>query len=198
MRIPRRWVVIVALVGLCFIVYPFFGASQSEKQGYAQEREAVKIEQQWHNEVINNEPVTVNNVLVMRVPRFGPNWVRTIREGVSEAQLNSGIGHYPQTNKVGERGNYGLAGHRTGWGDALFNIDRLVKGDEVRITSPTRDYVYTVVCHVVVSPEEVGVLSTVPNQKCAGSGKLLTLTTCTPKYINTSRYIVFARLKESL
>lgn len=198
MRLRKVWVVSLIILGLYCILYPAFSAKDSERQAIRQESESLVIQRDWHNQIVNNEPVTNSNVLLMRVPRFGPDWIRTIREGVSEAQLNSGIGHYPQTNKVGERGNYGLAGHRTGWGDALFNIDRLVKGDEIRITSPTRDYVYTVVCHVVVSPQEVGVLNAVPNHKCAGSGKLLTLTTCTPKYINTSRYIVFAQLKESL
>jgi sortase A len=193
----RKWIsLLLTIVGLYLILNSLFKMQSSEQQAFAQEKFALKVELDWNNFQTSDETKQV--AATIRIPRLGKDWVRTIREGVSEAQLNAGIGHYPQTNNVGEKGNYGLAGHRTGWGDALFDADKLVKGDEIKIKTATNEYVYTVVCHVVVSPEEVGVLNAVPNQKCAGSGKMLTLTTCTPKYINTSRYIIFARLKETL
>lgn len=165
-----------------------------ERESMAQNNAAVQVESQWNRfETVPDVPATI------RIPRLGQEWVRTIREGVSEAQLNAGVGHYPQTNNVGERGNYGLAAHRTGHGDALYNVDKLVKGDEISVRTATKTYTYVVQCHVIVSPETVSVLDPVPNAGCATkSGRWLTLTTCEPKYINTERWIVFASLKETL
>lgn len=174
-------------LGLGFVSVPIVENNIiSPRIGEAQDREADKIIQGW------TEGKTGGEVLI--IPKLGKGWAKPIREGVGDEQLNAGIGHYPFTSPVNSQGNYGLAGHRSGNGNALLDIERLVKGDPIMVVTSSDLHVYRVVCHVVVSPHEVGVLNTVPNQKCANSaGKWLTLTTCSPKYGNTERYIVFAK-----
>ena len=80
---------------------------------------------------------------IMYIPRFGPNYYRTIAEGVSlEPVLNRmGMGHYPSTARPGEVGNFAMAGHRVTYGKPLNLIAEMQPGDRIYIcllyTSPS-------------------------------------------------------------
>ena len=110
-------------------------------------------------------------------------------QGVGDDDLRRGPGHYPQTVFPGQHGNAAIAGHRTTYGAPFFSLNELSLGDDIDVTDTSgRTFVYTVSAPPgVVSPDDVGVLDPT-------SFAQLTLTTCNPRYSDTSRLIVVADL----
>lgn len=109
--------------------------------------------------------------------------------GVSKANLRAGIGHIPGTAAPGQAGNCALAGHRNYAFKKLFSrLDELKAGDEIRITTKKEDLTYKVTETKVVTPDDVSVL------KGSKDKSIITLITCTPKYVASHRLIVTAEL----
>jgi sortase A len=130
-----------------------------------------------------------------RAPRLGPDYVRQIAEGTSmDEVLNKvGLGRYLSSSLPGEVGNVALAAHRSGNGGPFRNIDKFESGDLVFIETADAVYTYRYLQTKVVSPDAIGVIAASPEGLTATttSDKFLTLTTCTPIYINTERLIVW-------
>lgn len=128
-------------------------------------------------------------------PRLGENYVREIAEGtgLNEVLNTVGIGHYQNTQMPGEVGNFAIAGHRNGNGGPMRNIDKFVDGDLVYVETATTKFTYKYLQTKIVSPDDLSVIDAQPAElsKKAESGKYLTLTSCTPIYVNTDRIIVW-------
>ena len=113
-------------------------------------------------------------------------------QGVSLADLTRGPGHYPGTALPGEKGNFAVAGHRTTYGAPFFNLDQLRKGDEVVVTTRDRKkFTYRVRTQEIVAPGDTWVIEPDPLER---GKKMLTLTTCNPRFSNAERLIIFAEL----
>lgn len=111
--------------------------------------------------------------------------------GVSKSNLRTGIGHIPGTAALGQAGNCALAGHRNYAFKKLFSrLDELKVGDVIRITTKKEDLTYKVIGTKVVTPGDVSVL------KGSKDKSIITLITCTPKYVASHRLIVTAELTE--
>ncbi|MFG2332239.1 class E sortase [Streptomyces sp. NPDC048604] len=127
-----------------------------------------------------------------------------VARGVSKrGVLDKGyVGHYPRTGRPGQAGNFALAGHRNTHGEPFRYVNRLRRGDEIRVRTREREYVY-VVDQVLArtSPRDSGVIAPVPRSlvhPSAGydtAGSYLTLTTCTPEFSSAYRLVVWAKLK---
>jgi sortase A len=126
------------------------------------------------------------------LPKLGLNWV--LVEGVTEAALAAGPGHYPDSAGPGQVGNMAVAGHRENgmWAD----LDRLAAGDAVVVETRSRWYVYRVVSNRVVDKTDLAEVAPVPPGAKRGS-RLLTLTTCWPRWSNTRRIAVRAVLERT-
>ena len=130
---------------------------------------------------------------IITIPKIGVSNV--IVEGVSKADLKKGPGHYPGTPLPGQKGNSGIAGHRTTYGAPFNRIDELVPGDEIKVATPQGEFTYEVIpapgqttqAWYAVAPSEVGVLADVGDSR-------ITLTACHPKYSARQRIIVHAVL----
>ncbi|MBT1172662.1 class E sortase [Bifidobacterium sp. MA2] len=132
------------------------------------------------------------------VPRFGEGWQRNIVEGTDAEQLaRHGLGHYQSTQMPGEVGNFAIAGHRSGYGEPLGDIDKLQEGDPIIIRTQDYWYVYTYKRYQIVVPTDVWVIAPDPENLGADPSKrLITLTTCEPKYTTaTHRWIAWGELK---
>lgn len=132
------------------------------------------------------------------IPRFGAQWKRTIVQGTNPLQLaDHGLGHYPKSQMPGELGNFAVAGHRSGYGEPLGNINELQKGDAIVIRTKDYWYVYTDQSYEIVLPTQVDVVWPVPGQRgVIPTQRLITLTTCTPRYTHaTHRWIVHGTFK---
>ena len=122
----------------------------------------------------------------LEIPAIGVD--RYIVQGVAEADLQEGPGHYPGTPLPGQAGNVAIAGHRTTFGAPFFRLNEVHSGDLVYLTDTLgTTWVYSVVRQFVVAPSDVAVLD-------ATRAPELTLTTCNPRFEATSRLVVRAVL----
>jgi sortase A len=122
----------------------------------------------------------------IEIPRLGVSAV--IRAGSDARTLRLAVGYIPGTALPGDRGNFGLAGHR----DTFFRKLRDINPDDViRIVTADGVFNYYVQRTTIVMPQDVWVLD--PTAYPA-----LTLVTCYPfNYIGSApkRFIVRAVLR---
>jgi len=137
----------------------------------------------------------------MYVPRFGESWTRLIAEGTRwHPVLNEiGIGHYTTTVMPGEVGNFAIAAHRGGFGGAFRDIDKLTDGDRVYIETKNTWFIYKFLETEVVLPTDVGVIAPVPVKLDGATpgSRYLTMTSCTPIFVNTERIISWFELERT-
>ncbi|GAB3990487.1 class E sortase [Actinoallomurus acanthiterrae] len=140
-----------------------------------------------------------HGLALIRIPRLGKGFHYVIIEGVSVADLRKGPGHYPGTAMPGEIGNFVVSGHRTTYLAPFNRIDELHPGDKILIDTRARQYIYQVTGKKVVSPGDVNVAAPVPEHPSKDpTDRLITLTTCHPKYSAAQRLIVFGRMVGSI
>ncbi len=199
----------LGVILLLFVTYQLWGTSIAEthhqaalKKGF---NEAVAAAQATKSngtsgdnnagaDTVGGSPATANPspavggaIAHMMIPKIHVN--KYVVQGVDESDLEQGPGHYPQTVLPGQAGNAAIAGHRTTYGAPFFDLDKLGVGDTITLTN-TADQTFTYrvsQAPFVVSPSDVAVLDPTPFAQ-------LTLTTCNPRFSDTSRLIVVARL----
>ncbi len=133
---------------------------------------------------------------LMHIPRLGSDWEKPILEGVSLDDLARGLGHYPDSAMPGKVGNFAVAGHRATHGEPFRNLDRLEAGDVVIVETENSWYRYVIDRHQIVDPTNVGVVLPVPNEpEAEPTEKLITLTTCHPRWASTYRLIYWGHLE---
>ncbi len=136
---------------------------------------------------------------LIRVPRFGADYVRPIVAGTELSVLEDGVGHYDDTAGPGEVGNFSLAGHRVTYGKPFNRIAELQPGDPIVIETRTTWYVYRMVSHSIVSPLQVDVVAPVPNRPgVVPTQPMMTMTACHPKFSARQRYVVFSQLAQTI
>jgi len=134
-------------------------------------------------------PAAGSPIGLISIPRIGMSDAVFV-EGVAEADLQEGPGHYPSTALPGQPGNVGIAGHRTTYGAPFYDLDQLQPGDPVILQVPQGTFTYDVVRSTVVSPNDTAVLGPT-------SLPILTLTTCNPRYSSSTRLVVTALLQQA-
>lgn len=98
------------------------------------------------------------------VPAFGPDFVFTVVEGVTQKDLYNGPGHYPDTQYPGEKGNFALAGHRVNKGAPFDDLGLLASCDAVVIETRSEWFVY----RVLPMQDEVADWDTTKHAHCDG------------------------------
>jgi sortase A len=197
----------LGIVVLLFCVYELYFTNLYTDQ--QQDKLGDQIEQVWSAPppLPGSKLATPNlgNALaVIRIPRIGMtgkvgHGARVVVEGVGHEDLKKGPGHYPKTAMPGEIGNMVISGHRTTYGAPFNRVDELNKGDAIVLETRDTWYTYRVTREQVVPPTAVEVTYAVPGNKTAVPTKrLLTLTTCNPKYSAKTRLIVHAILESAL
>jgi sortase A len=142
------------------------------------------------------QPVKGQPFAEIRMPRLGADYTRVVVEGVDHDDLKKGPGHYPGTTLPGQIGNTVISGHRTTYGAPFSNLDKLRPGDVVDIQVRYRTYHYRVTGTRIVSPDQRSVLLPVPDRPgVVPSDRILTMTTCNPKYSAAQRMVVFAAMR---
>ncbi|OEJ26005.1 class E sortase [Streptomyces agglomeratus] len=133
---------------------------------------------------------------VMYVPRLGRDWDWPVLEGTGTKTLQKGLGHYAGTARLGETGNFSVAGHRRTYGDPFKDFPRLRPGDAVVLTDGATWFTYRIVNKPYRTvPGDIGVIDDVPRKAgFDGPGRYLTLTTCEPEWGSSHRLIVWAHL----
>ena len=165
-----------------------------------------QLDKQWESPAPRPTAATVlekwvagQGVARIYFPTLGRKQVHVVVEGVAHEDLKKGPGHYPGTALPGQLGNMVISGHRTTYGAPFNRLDELHVGDPIVIETRTAWFTYTVQRLYVVKPTAVGVTYPVPDHPGAlPSQRLLTLTTCNPKYSAKQRLIVRGLLSSTL
>jgi sortase A len=200
--------VAVGLGLLGYVGWQMFGTNiVSERR----QQEAVEsLQRQWREPVVNAEagaaePVRLGEATALvRIPRFGDDYVMPVHEGVADDVLGRGYGHFEGAAQAGEKGNYALAAHRVTHGEPLRDMPELRPGDEVVVE--TRDAVYSYVLdtdpnRLVVTFEDIWVVDPRPvnpdpdGVSPADHPRLITLTTCAELFHTDNRMIAFGHLE---
>jgi sortase A len=136
--------------------------------------------------------------LSLHVPRWGYGYDVAIAEGTDKAGvLDLGlIGHYEDTQGPGELGNFAVAAHRITHGEPFAGIQQLREGDEMIVETDEYYLVFAMYDSDIVQPNDMSVILPVPGQEgIEPVRRLLTLTTCHPRYTSTHRYIIWGELE---
>lgn len=150
---------------------------------------------------------------LIRIPRFGEEYVVPVLEGTTDEILSRGYGHFEDTADPGQVGNYALAAHRVTHGEPLRRMPEMRPGDEVIVETAEATYTYVLDTNPndLVVPFTAGwVLDPVPDNPReggaepaqaptpgtpAGKGlRLITLTTCSELFHTDNRMIAFGHL----
>ncbi|MFI9050519.1 class E sortase [Streptomyces sp. NPDC053427] len=133
---------------------------------------------------------------VMYIPRLGADWAKPVLEGTATGTLQRGLGHYDRTARLGQVGNFAVAGHRRTYGDPFKDFPQLRPGDAVVLTDGTTWFTYRIDNRPYTTlPGDIGVIDPVPEKSgFNGPGRYLTLTTCEPEWGHSHRLIAWAHL----
>lgn len=133
---------------------------------------------------------------MMYIPRFGKGWEWPVLENTKVRILQKGLGHYAGTARLGETGNFAVAGHRRTYGDPFKDFPRLRPGDAVILTDGTTWFTYRIDRKPYRTvPGDTAVIDPVPRRSgFEGPGRYLTLTTCEPEWGSSHRLIAWAHL----
>lgn len=181
------------------LIEPVFSSQQQQQHARNLQE---KFDTTWQTNPTEVESVELDQAEVFGVlyaPRLGADYRRAIAQGTSvESVLNAiGVGHYKHSAMPHESGNFALAAHRTTHGASFNNIDAFVAGDSLYVETRWGWYGYEVIGSAVVEPKDFWVVGSNPLER-AGLGnfsgeRLLTLTTCTPRYTAEKRLVVWAK-----
>jgi len=213
----------LGLVVLLFVVYEVYISNFFAHQRQVKVHNA--LENAWANGrdpllgLPGSASVTIPlgvGIANLYIPRLGKDYAWTIVQGTSDADLNEGPGHYVETQLPGQTGNFAIAGHRVGKGEPFLNLDKLRPGDAVIVETKSTWYVYRVKGSIVdsdlgstvpdgvpgreiVDPSDGSVIMPVPNHPgLAPTEKLMTMTTCHPKFTAEQRMVVHAVIDPTL
>ncbi len=209
-----RWLGLLLIAGglglLGYVAWQFWGTNWVSHR--AQERIVTDVRRDWDEPATgaSRDAVRVPEgaaTALVRIPRFGDDYVMPVLEGTSDDVLAAGFGHFADTAGPGEKGNYALAAHRVTHGEPLRRMPDLQAGDEVIIETRTTTYTYEltsggddlvvpftagwVVDPLPTNPEEGGVQ---PAQE--PGQRLITLTTCSEIFHTDNRMVAFGVLKD--
>ena len=143
---------------------------------------------------------------LVRIPRFGADYVMPVFDGTSEDVLARGYGHFDHAAGPGEVGNYALAAHRVTHGEPLRDMPELRPGDLVEVETRDEVFVYRLDTNpndLVVDFEDTWVVDATPDNPVrggvepAGHPRLITLTTCAELFHTDERMIAFGHLVQA-
>ncbi|HVL49933.1 MAG TPA: class E sortase [Actinomycetota bacterium] len=196
-RILARLLTLAAVLmmvgGVALIGHPFY-------TDYLARQTQAELSKQLHSassrqafEVGNVEEASA--VTRLLIPKLNVDTI--VVEGTSKEALDTGAGHYPMTPLPGQRGNVGIAGHRTTYGKPFADLDQLLPGDRVELQTPVGSFFYELIepfdGHAnpwVVEPDDWSVVAPTDDH-------MLTLTTCHPKRSDKQRLVARLKLVDS-
>jgi sortase A len=120
----------------------------------------------------------------LEIPRLDLEVV--VVNGTDADELRKGPGRHVETAMPGEGELVYIAGHRTTYGAPFSRIDKLARGDEIRLDLPYASIEYEVTGRRIVDQYEVSVLESRGREE-------LVLQACHPRFFASHRYLVYAK-----
>ena len=135
------------------------------------------------------KPLPGNAIARIAIPSLNQQWI--VVEGTEPKDIAEAPGHYDFSAMPGQKGNFAVAGHRE---IGLFwDLDRVKAGTEIVVETRKATYRYVVTRNFITHPQSWAEVQAAPPGFKKGS-KVLTLTTCNPKWDNYQRLVVHAVL----
>jgi len=199
-RISGELMITFGVIVLLFAGYEVYGNSAKVQE--EQNALGSQLDKQWNDPTVGPSkpaigPAAPGTSLIGRlyIPKLHKEWV--VVNGVRPEDIKGAPGHYPETALPGQIGNFSVAGHRIQ--KIFWRIDELKPGDIIGVETRDNWYVYRVIGDEVVKPTAVEVVAPVPDKPGqTPTQRLLTLTTCNPKFNNYQRLIVHAQLTQTI
>lgn len=203
-RTQLVFLIAIALVsaGTAFLLSQWWHAEMDARTARTQTQTAEEVKQEFLDssltEASSSSTVSKNAsartqtpvIGVLEIPKLGLQ--RVIAEGITNKTLNdphSGVGHYPGSAMPGDWGNFSISGHRNGNGGTFFDLDKVRKGDLLKITTADGVWNYRVTKTSVLEPDDNEVLLNIPTTRT------ITITTCHPKWSDKQRLVVVGELE---
>ena len=130
-------------------------------------------------------PETLTQLGTIEIPAIGV--VKSMYEGITLTTLDHGPGHWPGTAMPGQFGNVVIAGHRVSHDKPFRNLDQLVVGDDVILTTDDGRFVYKVTGTDIVFPDALWIADQTPDYTA-------TLFACHPAGSTRQRIVVHLAL----
>ena len=121
----------------------------------------------------------------IEIPKIGVT--KSLYEGITLTTLDNGPGHWPGTAMPGKFGNVVIAGHRVSHDKPFRNLDQLVEGDDVFLTTDDGRFDYKVTGIEIVTPDAVWIADQTPDYTA-------TLFACNPPGSTRQRIVVHLAL----
>lgn len=150
-------------------------------------------------EIPENLRPLVQSLPAVAIPTPGPEQARNIYipalwnasapvvQGDGWEQLKRGVGQHVGSVNPGDVGNLVLSAHNDIFGELFRDLDKLKPGDEILVSTATREYTYRVTGLRIVEPTEVEVMESTARPT-------ITLISCYPYLKDTQRIVVFGEL----
>ena len=117
----------------------------------------------------------------IEIPKIGVS--KSLYEGITLTTLDNGPGHWPGTAMPGQLGNAVIAGHRVSHDKPFRNLDQLVEGDDVFLTTDDGRFDYKVTGTEIVTPDALWIADQTPDYTA-------TLFACNPPGSTKQRIVV--------
>jgi sortase A len=177
---------------LLFLLYQLWFTTEVARVSQ-QELSSQFVELMEANDLVDEQSVQlieaaeIKGVGLLYIPALKSEvWGLPIVSGISDRALTKGAGHYPDTKLPGETGNFAIAGHRATNGEPFAYFERLRAGDMVFVQTTAGWFSYQLVEDRKIQETEVWVLEDDPIG--LGEQRLITLTTCDPRWNSTRRW----------
>ena len=178
---------------LLFLVYQLWFTTEVARSQYAATSEQF-LQAIAQPPEVTSEPVAelvqaqdIVGVGLLYIPRLKTEvWGLPIVSGTSDKALSQGVGHYAKSELPGQIGNFAIAGHRATNGEPFAYFEKLKAGDMVYVQTNVGWFSYQLVQDQKIQETEVWVLDDDPIG--LGEQKLITLTTCDPRWNSTRRW----------
>lgn len=185
---------VAGLAVLAYVAWQLVGTNALSERERAATVE--RTETQWRTlDSSELAPELGEATALVRIPRFGEEYVVPVLDGVGEDALGVGLGHFDGSARPGEVGNFALAGHRVTHGQPLRDLPSLRPGDLVVVE--TRDAVHTYELDTDAGELEVGDDAgwvVAPRPIPDAGRRLITLVTCAELFHTDRRMVAFGHL----
>ena len=181
--------IILMIIGISLLLYPaigeYFNKNEQLKAVKRYQQDIVQMSEQKKQDIRTNY-TKYNDILgYIEIPLI--DVLLPIYPNTEEKNLLKGVGIFGISPLPSKNSSYhcGLVGHTGINAKILFdNLNKLVEGDVFYINILNEKFQYEVCNTTIVLPDETESLITKENDK------LVTLVTCTPKYVNSHRLLV--------
>lgn len=195
LRLTGELLIVAAIVIGLWLVYENAVTNTIAKNSAA--AAVTKLEQNWRADD-QIKPQQHEAFALLYIPRLRSDvWGIPVIEGISQPDLVSGVGHYPQSDLPGQYGNFAIAGHRVTHGQPFYDFPKLRSGDSVFVQTKTTWYEYRLFASKFVTPNDAYVVGRNPGVDLPADASrlnLITLTTCDPAWNSYRRWIWWGTL----